>query len=504
MRFSMRWQLSLSYGLIALVASLALGAVLISVLTNHYAEAEREYLRTNAQRVSEVLRWSGRLNVQRDRIQNQLEQLAFLPQTRIQLVDTDGITLADTGSPQDYGLSLMMEEVNLGGVIVGDLPGAPNMQNLDQITLNIVPEEALSTNQVENFVPLTQGINGFNFSDVRERRTFPNRSDQSVAVDLFNQVNERVGTIIVSEGPAVGDEIIVQVMRGWMIAGVVAVLLAALVGWMISWRITAPLKSVTRVTERMAAGDLSARAGIQRRDEIGTLATRFDLMAGRIESTVSTLRRFVADAAHEIHTPITAIRTNLELLMEKENGASTQTALRQLDQLQMLADDLLDLSRLEGGDDTEHQPLDLRALLWQISEIYASRAEQVDLDFALDIPEMLPQIYGNSNQLERMVSNLLHNAIKFTPPEGQITLQAEASMGQVRVSVQDTGIGIPAEDLPHLFERFRRGKNASTYPGSGLGLAIVKAIAVAHGGTVQATSDKNGTTFTVTLPHQSA
>ncbi len=493
MRFSMRWQLTLSYGLIALVASVALGLVLLGVLTRYYDQLERDYLRENAERVSDTLRVLYQPDIPPQAVQAQLQQMAFLPQTRIQMTALDGRVIADTGSPDQY--SLTIDTMMFEGEVM------PMMAPNEQITLNIVPRDSLPPDQVSNSLSVSQSVQGFNLLEAREERLdqVP-RSDKSVRVELRNQRDEHIGHIAISEGPSIGQDIVDQVMRSWLFASVVAVCVAASIGWMISWRITTPLKNVTAVTERMAAGDLTARANIQRRDEIGILAQTFDTMATRIESMIHTLRRFVADAAHEIHTPITAIRTNLELLLERDKGQTAQTALAQLAQLQALADDLLDLSHLEGdAKHTAYASLDLREIAQQTSEIYASRAEQQDIDFLLHVPQQPLIVRGDERQLVRLLSNLLENALKFTPANGQVSLHLSAVDAQATMQVSDTGIGIPADDLPHLFERFRRGENATIYPGSGLGLAIVLAIAVAHGGTVHATSTE-GTTFTIILP----
>ncbi|HEC35730.1 MAG TPA: HAMP domain-containing histidine kinase, partial [Anaerolineae bacterium] len=147
-----------------------------------------------------------------------------------------------------------------------------------------------------------------------------------------------------------------------------------------------------------------------------------------------------------------------------------------------------------------HEPLDLAALVRRVSEVYASRAEQAGITFALDLPETPVTVSGNADQLCRAIGNLLDNAIKFTPARGSVTLGLRQDEGEATLWVQDSGIGIPEEDLPHLFERFHRGRNATAYPGSGLGLAIVKAIVEAHGGRVRGENVEQGARFTVWLP----
>ncbi|MBE9509170.1 MAG: HAMP domain-containing histidine kinase, partial [Chloroflexi bacterium] len=162
---------------------------------------------------------------------------------------------------------------------------------------------------------------------------------------------------------------------------------------------------------------------------------------------------------------------------------------------------LLDLSRIEAGAPAEaHAPVELTPLVQETSELYASQAEQSGLTFDLTLPETPVTVQGDEAQLRRALGNLLDNAIKFTPEDGAISVALRQEGEGVELSVEDTGIGVPKDDLPHLFSRFHRGRNAAAYPGSGLGLAIVKAIVEAHGGTVAAGNTARGSRFTLRLP----
>jgi two-component system OmpR family sensor kinase len=222
-------------------------------------------------------------------------------------------------------------------------------------------------------------------------------------------------------------------------------------------------------------------------------------MADRIQEIVVTLQRFVADAAHELHTPITALRTNLELL--DGDQIVLRRAQEQVIRLQKLTDDLLSLSRLEAHTSTQPaESVDVLPLVSLMGEVYASRAEQSDIDYELNLPDSLPLVKGHADQLECVVTNLLDNALKFTPPGKLVRLSVRQVDSAIELVVEDTGIGIPPGDLPLLFQRFRRGHNTAAYPGSGLGLAIVKAIVEGHGGTVTAENRAPGTAITVVLP----
>ena len=164
---------------------------------------------------------------------------------------------------------------------------------------------------------------------------------------------------------------------------------------------------------------------------------------------------------------------------------------------------LLDLSRIEAAEvKSDFAPVDMIQLVREVGEQFASRAEQTERLFAMNIPDEVMDVSGNETQLRQVVSNLLENALKFTPTGGRISLDLEGSEDQVVLTVSDSGIGIPPEDLPHLFERFHRARNVSEYAGNGLGLAIVKAIVETHAGNVEvySTGTGEGSTFVVRLP----
>lgn len=280
--------------------------------------------------------------------------------------------------------------------------------------------------------------------------------------------------------------------------GSVIVVTGLIVGLLLSRRISRPLVALTRATQAMAAGDLGVRVSVRRRGEIGVLAAAFNKMAGRVEETIVTLRRFVSDAAHEINTPLTALRTNLELAPDDEN---VKRALTQVERLEALTMGLLDLSRIESGNAAQAlESVSLVPLVQEVAELYASRAEQAGLAFDLTLPDDPVAVRGDEAQLQRALGNLLDNAIKFTPAGGKVNLGLQSKEAWAVMWVEDTGIGIPEKDLSQLYSRFHRGRNTAAYPGSGLGLAIVKAIADTHNGTVAVENTENGARFELCLP----
>jgi signal transduction histidine kinase len=266
--------------------------------------------------------------------------------------------------------------------------------------------------------------------------------------------------------------------------------------------------ALEQATRQMEQGDLSARVNLpqERQQEFLSLANSFNGMAAQVEQTVSTLREFVADAAHELHTPLTALQANIELARNEKNPSARARYLsrahEQSQRLEALVQSLLNLSRIEAAESKSNfASVNYSRLVREVGEQFASRAEQADRSFTLHVPEDATQVMGNEIQLRQIVINLLENAFKFTPQIGSISVNLERSENEAQLIISDTGIGIPPEDLTPLFERFHRGRNAAEYAGNGLGLAIVKAIVTRHGGNVTVQSQPGqGTQVYVSIP----
>ena len=522
---SIRSRLALSFAGIALVAALTLGAVLLAILRDYYSNQELNYLDINARSVSTVLSAMMSAQAPHDEMQSQVESLAFLTLTRIRVYDPDGQVLYDSGSPQNL-------KVKLGAVrqtFIQNSEQSSNTLPKDKIFISVggspdgafpfpdtvtmpVPKELTSKNLfVYQSNRAGDSAYGFALKLPGEAAPVTARSDQKVMTVLLDpKRNEKLGGVELSEGPAYGSAILASVARGWVFASAFAVLLAALIGRYISRRISAPVLALSDVTARMTQGDLSSRANIGSRDEFGQLARSFNEMAARVEETIGTLRSFVADAAHELHTPLTALQANLELARDEKNpSARTRYLARaheQSQRLEVLVQSLLDLSRIEAAESkSTFATVDMVQLVREAGEQFASRAEQADRVFTMSLPEDDVNVMGNEIQLRQVMINLLENALKFTPASGWISLSLEHVSDQAVLTVSDSGIGIPPDDLPRLFERFHRGRNASDYAGNGLGLAIVKAIVESHGGTVTAHSAGigEGSKFVLALPIQS-
>jgi signal transduction histidine kinase len=461
-------------------------------------------------------------------LQKQVKSWSFFLQARVQLYDQTGALIVDSGvpefrqvltfsSPTDANVQfLFRSETTLPGKSLNtDMEVIESGEHLD--SLMILPFEQPLTNQeivvytttftttadtrsagIGVFMSIQPSFYGYNLGSVTGDHTL--RSDQTVEQSILSDSGAVIGRLVLSAGPAYGREIVANAARSGLAAGIFAVILAAAAGWVISYRMTRPLLALTATTQKMAAGDLTARASPYGKDELGRLGMSFNEMANRVEETVTTLRRFVADAAHQVQTPLTALRTDLELARGEpytdQRATYLDRALSQAQRMSDLAQSLLDLSRLEASPSERwhFQPVDLDQLIQDASEVYASRAEQKGQVFNIEISDSDSKIHGDPGLLRQAFGNLLDNAIKFTPSGGEIRVRISHLEGNPLVTIEDDGIGIPAEDLPDLFNRFHRGSNASGYPGSGLGLAIVHAIISLHRGEVWAKERSGGGT----------
>ena len=535
---SIRWRLPLTYAGIALLTALALGGVLLAILQDSYRRQEVSYLVANAQAMYDYAPLLLATTASAEALDSRLKSLSFLSQTRVRLLNRESEVLGDSGAPDAVralaNVALAFEAGGLSEVFTQAVEAAGQRRTFrTEIAvagsgLTSVREEVRIAQQViilggdaESRAAVVRGgaqvlepglldtgaglATRLGFGFMPDTPLGATRSNLVLRQPIYDPQGELRGFLELSEGPDIGREILTSVAWVWAVASAIAVVLAAGVGWLISLRLTRPLLDLTRVTQRMASGDLATRADVSRRDEVGQLAAAFNEMARRVEGTVLALRRFVADAAHELHTPLTALQTNLELLgreaTRQRREILTARARSQVGRLETLTTSLLDLSSIEAGAaEGTHGAVDAVALIREVAELYASQAEQAGLDFTLAVPSQPVALHGEAGQLRQAVGNLLDNAIKFAPAGGTVQVALQQEAGWVAFVVTDDGSGIPEPDLPHLFGRFYRGRNATAQSGNGLGLAIVRAIAEAHGGTVGAENTHPGARFTLRLP----
>ncbi len=285
--------------------------------------------------------------------------------------------------------------------------------------------------------------------------------------------------------------------------------LAGAGGYWFAARNLAPLDSMAAQASRISSNNLDARIDIgDAAQELTALEASFNELLGRIDLSFEGMRRFVADASHEIRTPVAVIRGEADVALAKDRGVgeyreSLSIILDESRRLSVLVDSLLNLAHADAGRvKLQNRPFYWNDLLAECCRSMQSLAAARSIDLSCRVASDIP-FDGDEELLRRMTLNLLDNAIRYTPAGGRVTAELEAVNDGVLVRISDTGIGIPPEAAPHVFERFFRADKARTREngGFGLGLAIVKWIAESHRGAVELVSQPGaGSVFTVTLP----
>ncbi len=314
----------------------------------------------------------------------------------------------------------------------------------------------------------------------------------------------QIGTMVVAASKARlrATEQALMVRIG--LASALGLALAIVLGYSAVRQSLRPLaRMLAQIDAIQATGDLSKRiAHSGPQDEVGQLARAFDRMLLRLQEAFRSQQRFVADASHELRTPLAVAKGHLELLQHEIDGANAQrsiaVATEELDRMARIVDDLLLLARLDEGMQLRREPVDIELTVREAllrSMLLAPRRASVDVEPAL-------HAFADPDRLLQVLTNLMTNAAQHGGDEVTINLRAYAQDGRVVVAVADTGPGIPAHELPRIFDRFYRGARARATPGGvGLGLAIASSLAKAMGGEIAVTSAPGaGTTFAVSLP----
>lgn len=288
-------------------------------------------------------------------------------------------------------------------------------------------------------------------------------------------------------------------------AAVVAVALSLY----LSRSVIAPVSAMSVATQRIADGRYDERVHVEGEDELAQLAVRFNQMAEKLSEVETMRRRLIGDVSHELRTPLTAIKGSMEGLMDGVLPATDETYQQihaEADRLNRLVDDLQELSRVEArAYELDLRPLDVSALVQTVTKRLMSQADSKAISLNLELSPDLPRVLTDADRAVQVLTNLVGNALQYTPEGGSVTVAAQHLNQQVMISVRDTGIGISPEHLSHIFDRFYRADKSRSRRaggGSGIGLTIARALVEAHGGRIWAESagEGRGSVFTFTLP----
>jgi heavy metal sensor kinase len=296
------------------------------------------------------------------------------------------------------------------------------------------------------------------------------------------------------------------------LAGLSVVILAPAVGYLLAGRATRDVRLMSTLAERLQPAQLDQRLPLRGTDdEFDRLAHRINELLDRIAAYLSQRRDFLANAAHEMRSPLAAIRSSIEVALAKPRSIDEycrllEDVIEEGESLEILVNQILLLSEVQAAtQEHAYQPVDFADVLQRGCEMFRAVAEASQVELTVEAPLATP-VRGNRAHLRQIVNNLLDNAIKYVPPGShvQVALVVDRAAGHAVLSVADDGPGIPAEDLPRIFERFFRVDRARPRDGvrgTGLGLSICKSIAESHGGTIRCVSEPGrGTVFTVELP----
>jgi two-component system, OmpR family, sensor kinase len=457
---SIRWRLTLWFSLILLVILIISGVVLNALLRTYLYNDTDVNLRNYSARVHGTIHGNSDGPLDYSVIHSSLPPINEFssPGIYIQIIDSNGTVVVKSDSLVNQDLPFSTSLVQKG--LSGDT-GIQTVSAGDNTNLRIMVSPLYT-------------------------------SDQTLILEVAQSLKP--------------VESALRTFRLALIGGaVLALLLTIILGALLIRQTLKPVETIMRTARNIEENsDLNKRVGYQGpEDEIGRLANTFDHMIERLDNVFKAQSNFIADASHEIRTPLTVIKGNLDLLKRNIGEADRQESLQAIEsetrRLTKIAEDLLLLANVESGQDFKPEPVLLRDLITE--EVQRARLVAGNRSIVTGQLGDLTVI-GDIHKLDQVVSNLVDNAIKYTPDNGTITLSLVEDGNWARLEIRDTGIGIDPSDIPHLFDRFYRVDKARSRSagGTGLGLAIVKGIVDQHGGKVTVISQPGkGSTFTVWL-----
>jgi two-component system OmpR family sensor kinase len=418
-----------------------------------------------------------------------------------------------------------------GSLVEQDTAGRPILTAEVAAVLEVVPDfllvtsrdgrllfaspdaRALTFGEFEQLNSIAQPPPGERAHTTGRYRVKPNGPTLHYIVRAVPDAGDQFGAILAGADTKSAELRLEQLLLTILIAFFVGVVPAILVGGWLAARALEPVdRMITEVREITDGRSLHRRLALpMTRDELSRLAETVNQMMTRLERSFAALRRFTADASHELKTPLTVVRAGVERAitrpgMPQDALAPLEETLQEVNRMTELLDSLLTLARAdEGRAELHREPVDLREILEEAGETGELLAEHAGVGMEIRLPAEPVVLAVDRSRVRQLALNLIENAVKYTPRGGHVSVELAGNDGRVTFTVADTGIGIAPGDLPHVFDRFWRADSARTRTseraGTGLGLAICKWIAEAHGGTIEVQSRPGrGTTFTVGLP----
>jgi signal transduction histidine kinase len=338
-----------------------------------------------------------------------------------------------------------------------------------------------------------------------------------VAVPVSSQDGQARFVIYINDNRQTVQNLNAELFKLILESVAVGFVISIAISLILSKALLQPIQGMTKAAEAMAGGDFSREIGVESNDEIGILSETFNMMASRLEHTLEELkkaetmrREFVANVSHELRTPLTGIRAYAETLADNKDMPSQtvdeflRVILNESDRMANIVRDLLELSRFDAGSmKLRFEEFSIGQSIRDVYTAIALGARKRGYEMNIEMESGLPSIRGDRARIEQVFMNILTNAVKYTPEGGRVDITGGSSDGIVWVRISDTGIGIPPEDMPHVFDRFYRVDKARSREsgGTGLGLAIAHEIVARHGGDIKIESVQGeGTSVTVSLP----
>lgn len=422
------------------------------------------------------------------------------------------ILSAQLHSETDSSLRIVSSQLLANIEIVQNYPVFKKSVEMDSLT-NRLLAEGFAVRLINNSGSIVEGFGPFGILKASIDLADREFSSVSTSVGVWRIFTLQIGQwgwIQVGKSLSSVRVALFRLSRLMMLIGPTIIILAVVGGFYLAKKSLEPVERITLLAEEISVEKLNKRLNLALPDdELGHLASTFDGMLERLEESVKKQRQFTSDAAHELRTPLAAIRSIVDVTLHRDRSSKEYVSAlsriqREIERLSGLIDDLLIITRLENTlPKREFAVFSVSALIWEVLETMMVLAKEKNIEIETDLQENV-EIAGDRKHLSRAVFNLVDNAIKYTPENGKIRIVARLSESNERIEiiVEDNGIGIQLEDMERIFDRFYRVDRArSQTRGTGLGLSIAKEIVKAHGGVISVKSSPGkGSTFKVSLP----